>query len=205
MSGVTISCQTTKTTKNMKAIEFIPQKFHDVKLGYYETSKNECSPGYPLNASDFLWSEIAINVPDRIICNVLDSTFAPIIPICGAYIISQKRGLKYAHLSDKVLHIKIDNTWHSSVIVDPDLQYEHPALPPNYEEEEIKRQQRIKEVQKYSDEEIDKKGGQGFGGFFNVNLLDYIKFPLESGVYEIFMSTCGLESNRVKVEIVFNE
>jgi hypothetical protein len=189
----------------MDTIKFIPKEFNNVKLGFYETSKNPCSPGYPLNASDFLWNEIVINVPEKIICNVSDSAFVPVIPICGAYIIGEKRSYKYVDLWANVLHIKSegDNVWYTGEIIEPNLEYEYPEPYPGEEEDKRRTEEEVKKAQKYSDEEIDKKEGQGAGGFFNVNLLDYIKLPFKTGIYEIFMSTCGLESNRVKVEIVF--
>ena len=189
----------------MKNIEFIPQEFNDVKLGYYETIKNPCSPGYPQNASDFLWNAIAINVPEKIICYVNDSTFLPVIPVCIAYVIGEKRGLKYAHLSTPVIHArKIDEEiGYSGEMIKPNSFT--PALPPNYRKDEKERQQRIKKAQKYSEEEIDKKEGQGSGGFKNENLMDYVKMSFVQGIYEIYLSFCGLESNRVKVEIIFKD
>ena len=203
----------TDKTINMNSIEFIPKEFHDVKLGFNETSKNPCSPNYPLYASDFLRNAITINVPEKIICNISDSAFFPIIPVCVAYVIGEKRGLKYAHLSTPVIHIRKtgEETGFSGEVVEPPYQtlddgtivYKSPDLPPDYYEEEEKRQQRIKEAQKYSDEEIDEKEGQGIGGFLNVNLMEYVDMPFEPGKYEIYLSFSGLESNRVFVEIIF--
>jgi len=202
MQVAIISCQT-KTTTSMNNIEFIPKEFHEVKLGYYETEDNVCTPP---NA-DFLWNEIVINVPSKIICYVSDSTFMPIIPICGAYIIGEKRAYKYMHLSAQMLHIrkKGDTIWHSGEIVEPNLEYEHPEPYPGEEEDKQRTNDEVKKAQSYSDEEIDKKEGQGSGGVFNVNLVDYVTFPFESGFFEIFLSFSGLESNRVILEIVIQK
>jgi hypothetical protein len=68
---------------------------------------------------------------------------------------------------------------------------------------EKERQQRIEEAQKYSNAELDE--GQASGNFFNLNLMDYVVMPFESGIYEIYLSFSGLESNRVKVEIVIRK
>jgi hypothetical protein len=192
-----------KKELDMRNIEFIPEEFHNVKLGFYETENNVFTPP---NA-DFLWNEIIIIAPEKIIIHSGSDTIRPIIPICGAYIIGQRRGLKYAHLSAKMLNIRKigEEIWYSGAIIDPNLQYEHPALPPNFEEEQARRQQRIKEAQNYTDEEINEKVGQGSGSNININLMEYVDFPFEPGVYEIYLSFSGLESNRVKVEIIFKE
>jgi hypothetical protein len=203
MQGATISCQTIKTITNMSSIEFIPKEFNDVKLGYYETGDNVCTP----SNADVLWNKIVINVPNKIICYISDSTFMPIIPICGAYIIGEKRSYKYHHLWANMLHIrkKGDNMWYSGEIVAPNLEYEHPKPYPGEEEAKKKTVAEVEKAQNYSDEEVDRREGQGAGGVFNINLVDYVEFPFETGTYEIFMSTCGLESNKATIEIIFKE
>ena len=201
MQGATISCQTVKKTKNMKNIEFIPQEFNIVKLGFYETSETvsflQFSEGIPMNT-------ITISTPQKIICNTNDKYFVPVIPVCAVYIVSLKRGLKYSYLSAKMLHIRniYEETIYSGEIVDKNMEYEHPIYPPNYEEEEKERLARVEEAQKYSDEELDMPG-LFEGNFINVNLMDYMDIPFQTGVYEIYLSFSGLESNRVEVEIVF--
>lgn len=39
------------------------------------------------------------------------------------------------------------------------------------------------------------------GGYFNQNLLDYVEFPLEKGVYEVTVRLRGMESNSVRIEL----
>jgi hypothetical protein len=68
-----VFCQAANNDSKMNTIKFIPKEFHDVKLGYNQTRLNPASPGYPLRASLFLWNEIAINAPRKII--VTDSAF----------------------------------------------------------------------------------------------------------------------------------
>jgi len=198
---LTISCTTKKTT-NMSGIEFIPKEFNDVKLGYYERDKNPRSPGYPRNASDFLWNKIVINAPKKIICTNSNDTLVPVIPICGAYIITWRREMKHYDLVN-MFHIRKinDENWLAGKIEDKDLQYEFPLLPPNYEEDQREIEKWRIEAQNYSDEELEE--GQAGGGFFNLNLMEYINMPFEPGIYEIYVSNSGLESNRVKVEILF--
>ena len=186
------------TTENMKNIEFIPKEFHDVELDLYDHKEYPCTPGYP--EVFFESNIILINIPKKIIyksCNV-----PPIIPLCAIFAISQKRALKYNHLSTEVIYIKrVDQKIiYSGEIVDPNLKYEHPIYPPNYYEEEEKREKLIKEAQTYSDEELDE--GLIIGNAMNINLLEYVDIPLSSGKYEIYLSCCGLESNRAFVEIV---
>ena len=194
-----------KKYQNMQNIEFIPKEFNDVKLGLYETYKNPCSPGYPRDITDILWNKIVINAPQKIICTINDDTFIPVIPICGAHIVTDRRGFKYHDLGASIFHIrKIGNeNWFTGVIIDKDLEYEFPALPPDYEEEQREWERNIAEAKKYTDEELEE--GQASGGFLNVNLMEYVKMPFEQGIYEIYLSFSGLESNHVKVEIIFKE
>ena len=198
----TAFCQTSKNISKMQTIQFIPEEFHDVKLGHYESSANNCTPHYPYFEFQLL-NEIAINAPEKIIFNFSNGDIIPVIPICGAYIITLRRGAKYAHLSTQMIHIrKIDEgTVYSGGIIDKNLEYEHPALPPDHLQQQEERARRIEEAQKYSDKELDE--GQASGSAMNINLLEYVDMPLTPGSYEIWLSFNGLESNRVIVEIVF--
>ena len=199
------SCGQTTNKNDMKTIEFIPKKFNDVKLGLYETYKNPCSPGYPRDITDRLWNKIVINAPRKIIYTINNEmdTLIPIIPVCGAHIVTDRRGLKYNDLGASIFHIRKinDENWFTGRIIDKDLQYEFPALPPDYEEEQRELEREIAEAQKYADEELEE--GQASGGFLNVNLMEYVDMPFEPGKYEIYLSFSGLESNRVFVEIIF--
>ena len=197
--------QTINNIHEMNTIQFIPQEFENIKLGYYESAENACTPAYKSKPVEFMINKILINAPQKIIYYPSDSNFKPIVPICGVYMITSRRGLKYAHLSAQMLHIrKVGySDWHSGEIVAPNLQYEHPALPPNFYEDQKETEQEIKEAQKYSDEELNQ--GQASGSAININLMEYVNVELSSGLYEIYLSFNGLESNRVIVEIIFKE
>ena len=188
----------------MKPIEFIPKEFNDVKLGYYERFRNPCSPGYPHDITDFLWNKIVINAPRKIICRIGGDTLIPVIPVCGAHIVTWRREMKYYDLANMFYIKKINaENWFTGEIVDKSENPGIPALPPNYQEEQRELEKERIEAQSYSEEELEE--GQASGGFLNVNLMDYVEIPFEPGVYEIYLSFSGLESNRVKVEIVFEE
>lgn len=195
-----ISCQTNKNT-TMKPIQYIPEIFHDIKLGYYESGINSCTPYYPNDPCFILLNEIAINAPQKIICNIKDSGFIPIIPICGFYVITLRRCAKYNDLAADIIHIrkKDEDIWYTGEMKE-NTENEYPILPPGYEEAEIERQKEIEEAQKYNLDDLNE--GQASSRAININLLEYINMPFLPGNYEIYMSSCGLESNHVEVEIV---
>ena len=199
----TNNTELTNKTINMNTIEFIPKEFNDIQLGYNEDSETLCSQGYPNGLLQLNRNTIVVNAPQKIICNVSDSTFVPIIPICIAFKITERRELKYTHLSAKMAYIKKVNegTEFFGEVYNKNMDNEYPA-PLSYPEEVQKeRIRKTKEVQTLSDEELE--DGQASGGFLNVNLMEYVDMPFEQGKYEIYLSFSGLESNRVKVEIVF--
>jgi len=199
-----VSCQTIKSTNNMQSIQYIPKEFHDVKLDYYESSENECTPEYKSKPIEFLWNKILINIPQKITYNIKDYDFKPVIPICGVYTITSRRGLKYAHLSARKFYIrKVGNeNWYSGEIVNPASLSEDPIIyPPNYYKQIEEGKRKVEEAQKYSDEELNE--GQASGSGINVDLMEYVNIPLESGTYEIYLAFSGLESNHAFVEIVF--
>jgi hypothetical protein len=200
-----VSCQTKKNITKMDTIEFIPQEFHSVELGLYKSGENICTPYYPDFSSKIPINQLVINIPQKIICHSDSNTL--VIPLCGAYVITERRGLKYAHLSTPIIHVRKvgEETWYSGELVDPNLRNEYPDLPPNYYEEEAKRQQRIKEAQKYTDAELDENVGQSHGSAININIVDFVNISFEEGAYEVYLSKSGLESNRVKVEIVYGK
>ena len=92
------------------------------------------------------------------------------------------------------------STWHSGEIIP--LEEGVIALPLNYEKWEKERLERIKQAQQYSDDELD-DDRYSSGSAINVDLMKSVDIQLESGVYEIYLSFCGLESNRARVEIIF--
>lgn len=186
---------------NMSSTKFFPKSFHDVKLGYHETEMNECSPGYPEEL--FSTNKIAINVPRKIIFHL--DNLQPIIPVCVLYVVSVKRGLKYDGLSKKFIFMAntkdTTNEYTAEVYDnDPNLQHEHPEPDPFAEELENERRKKIIEAQRYSDDELEES--TDWGRYMNINLLDYINLPIESGKYEVWMSFYGLESNHCFVEII---
>jgi hypothetical protein len=198
--GLETSCQTIKTTTEMSTIEFFPREFQHVVLGHYESGENIFTPNYP----DYhlkMRNQIAINMPQKVICS--DSNFL-VIPLCGAHVITGRRGLKYAHLSTPVIHVRKigEETEYLGDMIDTNLEFEYPDFPPNYAEEEEKRQQEIAEAQNYSDNELD-EGKEAYGSAINVNIVDYLNMSFQQGIYEIYLSMYGLESNRVRVEINF--
>ena len=182
-------------------VEFIPKKFNKVELGFNQSEENACTPQFPKSLT--AKSQIMINMPKKIICKDLDSL---IIPLCGMSEISQRRGLKYANSPDNVIHLRKigEETWYQGKIVN--LKPRSPLKPPYNQEKEERRQQRIVEAQKYSDEELDEQDGIYIGEVINVDIVPYFnEISFQEGVYEIYLVTSGLESNRVKVEIVLKK
>ena len=180
----------------MRPIQYIPDEFHDVELSYYNGKEYPCTPSYP---NFDLMNEIAINSPSKIICHPKDSGFIPTIPLRGFYMITLRRCAKYYDLAADIIHIrkKDEDIWYTGEMKE---YTENPILPPGHEEAEIERQKEIEKAQKYNLEDLNE--GQASGGAFNINLLKYINMPFLPGNYEIYMSSCGLESNHVEVEIV---
>ncbi len=186
---------------NDHSLQFVPKEFQDVKLGLYETLPNNCTPvfseGYtPINS-------IRINTPEKIIFKLKDKNNIPVIPICVVYDISLRRGLKYNHLSAKIIHIRkvIDEKEYIVEIRDKDLKYEYPILPPNSEEDDKELEKEIEDAKKYNKNELNE--GLSGGGYMNLNLFNYVDIPFQPGKYEIYLSFSGLESNHEIVEIVF--
>jgi len=184
-------------------IEYNPKEFHEVKLGYFEQGENSCTPYYPDTWA--VKNQVAINSPKTI--TYIDEDNCTTIPLCGIYMIPERRGLKYAHLSTPIIHVKKENeeTWQTGEIIDPKKKSNFSTERPESEEEEAKRQQAIKDAQKYSDDQLYPKEGSSSGSTFNVNLVEYINMLFEAGIYELYVSMFGLESNRVKVEIIIKE
>lgn len=206
--AVTISCGGLQNTKvdndkqpeQMKNIQFIPKEFNEIKFGHYETKENICSPTF-LNGTTTL-NAITINTPEKIVCKLHSDNFTPVIPICAAYMVSLRRIFKYNKLSARMLYIKKldEETVYSGEIVDKNMKYEYPEPDPRQREREKEKEQKVKEAQKYNDDQLDE--GQTVGGYMNINLMEYIDIPFKAGKYEIYLSFCGLESNHTIVEIV---
>src|SRR5690554_3339537 len=213
MLAASSSCQTLKQDSVMPlpAIRFIPESFNDLEFGNFHDGRNPCSPMYPKKATSYLLNELLINVPEKVI---LPSTvpldhIKPIIPVCIASVFTARRGYKYAHLSDEFFYIrKVDSDeWHKGRVYyvfwdEGEIPGPGPT-PEQMEKEEKELQAKIAEAQQYSDDDLNV--GSFSGEYLNLNLMQYVDMPFEPGVYEIYYSVLGLESNRVQVEIVFEE
>lgn len=204
LSTILFFCGSNVVMSQMRKVSYIPTEFHNIELqlGLIGSISNECRPYYGDFSMYCHSSKVLINVPQKIICNSSDSL---IIPLCGAYSITNRRGLKYANTTTTVYIRQIgDTTWYSGKIYDASSYDPFPIVyPPNYFKQEKKRQQKIKKAQKYSEEELEQDDSAS-GGSFDVNVLDYIEMPFTPGTYEVYLSMSGLESNREQVEIVFS-
>ena len=195
----------------LSAIRFIPECFNELELGNFHNGRNPCSPMYPEEAIWHLMNEILINVPEKIILStsVPIEHIRPVIPVCIARVATIRRGYKYANLSDEVFNIRkadSDEWYQGKVYYEEWDEGEIPGPSPTPEQlakEKKELQAKIAEAQQYSDDELNV--GSGSGSYRNLNLMQYVDMPFEPGVYEIYYSVLGLESNRVKVEIVFEE
>jgi len=205
---VLIQCGSSRAQSNMQAIQFIPKAFHDVKLGFDENTIHALTPHYP-ETDDVIINEIVINSPKKIIVDIKKDNYELIIPLCGYVDITRRRGLKFADYDEVLgeyaacnaifIHIKKtdEEEWFSGKVIDDD---ENVFLDDDERDAE-ERQERIKEAQKYTLEELD----SGSAGPFNINALKYVNIPLISGFYEVYVSLSGLESNHMQVEIVFEK
>lgn len=184
-------------------IEYIPKEFHNVKLGFYESEENVCTPHFSDSLSKNR-SQIVINVPQKVICNKEDSL---VIPLCCVYLFSERRVVKYANSSITIIYIKKmgEDIVYQGTVIDLNAKNKHPYRPPNYKEQEERRQQEIKAAQKYSDDELDEEDGFYLGENINVDIVKYVKTSFETGIYEVYVAKSGMESNHVKVEILIKE
>jgi hypothetical protein len=206
------ACVGSKAQTNMQAIQFIPKEFHDVKLGYYEHTLHALIPYYP-ETDDVMWNEIAINAPRKIIFKLKNDDFTPILPLCGYFVITKGRFLKFADYDEElgkyapyntmVIHMKkvSEEDWFSGKIVD---DYDGDFVEdPDAEKDEEKRLKEIMEAQTRTLEDLE--DGSAGADAININVLKYVHIPLTSGVYEVYLSLSGLESNHMQVEIVIEK
>jgi|SRR5690554_39894 len=213
MLSASTSCQTLKrdTVMSIPTTRFIPETFNDLELGHFHDGRNPCSPLYPKKATRYLLNEILINVPEKVILPIsaYGECITPIIPVSTAAVYTALRGAKYAHLSEEVFYIRkadSDEWFIGKVLYEEWDEGEIPGPSPSPEELEKKREIREKEIaeaQQFLDDELNE--GSASGEYRNLNLMQYVDMPFEPGVYEIYYSALGLESNRVQVEIVFEE
>ncbi|GAO31716.1 hypothetical protein [Geofilum rubicundum] len=210
MLAASVSCQTLKQDSVMPTttIRFIPETFNDLKVGAFHGGRNPCSPMSPEKATSYLMNETLINVPEKIILpsSVPLESIKPIIPVCVASVFTARRGAKYAHLSEGVFHIRKTDSehWFKGIIYEELWdEGEMPGPAPDEEVVEKRRKEREKQIakaQQYTDDELNE--GNFSGEYRNLNLMQYVDMPFEPGVYELYYSALGIESNRVQVEIV---
>lgn len=191
--------------KYMYKIEFIPKEFGNIVCGNTTCEPNLCSP----KLGKIPVSEIKINAPDQMICFIdkeekktsEKKSVKPYLPVCLNEIISEKRAYKYYKQSDKTIYIRKigSERWFIGVVQEEIIENSIPQ--PDWEEEEAIYQKEIRKAQSYSDSELDEDFG--FGGCMNLDVLQYVDFTFEAGKYEIYISTFGLESNRVVVEVIY--
>lgn len=198
---VLIQGSSCRAQNNMQSIQFIPKAFHDVKLGFDEHTIHALTPHYP-EPHDVMWNEIAINSPKRIIFSPKTVDFAPIIPVCAYSVITSRRGLKFIDQIALLIHIKKtdEDEWFTGEIVEEE---DENIVLDDDERDAEERQERIKEAQKYTLEELE--DSQAACLAININALEYVNIPLTSGFYDIYLSKSGLESNRMQEEIVFEK
>jgi hypothetical protein len=181
----------------MENVVFIPEGFESVEFGYGERAENLCSPFY---GEDIAVNTLFINAPEKIILKNPDSVKC-VLPVCIRYSISLRRSLKYADSSHNILSIRRlpDGESYSGWVYANDSEGEH-NFPDDYDKEMwAQSRKEIAEAQNYSDEELGE--GSYSEGYMNVDVPEYVDFPITSGSYEIFFSMSGLESNRSIVEI----
>ena len=205
-----IAADKTEGGGKMKGVAFIPDVYNSLDFSGDVSTENKCTEHYDWISTPRV-NTIDINTPEKIIFDTSAQGFEPVIPVCGAYLISANWGLKYHNLPVKVLYIRRadEDKWYSGRIDRALRAYkkfginQHPA--PSPLEKDKAYQKKLKrereKAQSYTDEEL--KSGQANGSAFTENLLDYVEIPLTSGIYEIYMSSLGIESNKVKVEIIF--
>lgn len=190
-----------QTLDPLRNIRLVPEAFMKVELSD-NTDEHPCSPGYPDRLREL--NVIGINTPDSIFYNATKEK-NPVIPVCMGGMISRRRTMKYYDLRPKIVNVRrlSDGEVFSGEIVPLESPWVsvHPARNPYWEHEQKRIQREVREAQKYSDDELDE--GQAGGCYLNFNAMDFIKdMPFQPGRYEVWISFCGLESNRRIVEIV---
>ena len=190
----------------MYKIQFLPKGFNDIKgLSIYEP--NDCTP--ELDVYNTKCSVLKISAPQTMTCffkklkQTEDVKVDPYLPICFNFLISGKRIYKYENKKEIALFIRKKSTtkWYSGTVEDKD-----PSSLIFVDEagnEDIEFQKKVKEAQNYSDDELEDGSISGYA--MNLNVIEYVDFPLEEGTYEIYLAQYNLESNHVFVDIVFED
>lgn len=186
--------------KNMQHLKFIPEEFNNIEVGFSKTAMTFCSPGYPNR--DIPLNTLLINAPEKILYTMQSRDTAVVIPICIADNISLRRLHKY-HKDDLIFHIKMINQEkvYSGKIYDEEDAGDRIPIPSHLHKKMIEdRDLNNKEAQKYNDDELDE--GVSYPSFMNLNVLNYVKIPFQSGQYEIWYTFRGLESNHCYFDII---
>lgn len=160
-------------------MELIPDAFLKVPINTYD--KNPCSPADP-GAN---WRGIHILAPRQVLVDREESgadILQGAIPICGYYLLNYSMETDQEPLKLVAVN-KINARLYSGYMLEEDPSPEEPDP---------------------DDEPTDPALYQGMasGGYFNPNLLTYVKLPRGAAVYEIYVEYKGLRSNSVQLEIV---
>jgi hypothetical protein len=192
------ACVGSKAQTNMQAIQFIPKEFSDVESMFDTNERHSLTPFAPDFFCDM--NIIRINAPQKIIVTAVDFSSKLIIPLCGFCSVSYKRIAKYWDQKGYLIHIKKvgEEEWFSGKIwkTRPNNEVIDPR-------DEVERKIKIEKAKNYTDDELD-EGGAAVKSF-NVDVLKFVQFVPESGIYEIYVSTVGLESNHMQIEIAIEK
>lgn len=185
---------------------YSPREFSEIELGPDKDGRNKMTPVVDLHLRK---PQLNINIPDKIrfidvdtCVHIIDSSFS--LPVCGESLVTRKRLCYFGEQLNPTLHISIvdDEKWYRSEydekpILD-DLIIDHE------EEDMLEFKNEMIEAKKSGIDEIDIWEGTLNSTGFNLNLFEVIKnMPIKSGLYEVYVTQYGLESNHEKVELIF--
>lgn len=149
---------------------------YDFSIDAGDNSPNKYTPDI---SYDFIG--IKINAPEIINLSALtDDNVSALIPICGAYqfnlAFTIKLGSPQQHMSVVVINNN-DKSYNGSM-QDPDTALENTQVV-----------------------EIDMSNAESqlIGGYFNINVLDYVKIPIVSGEVSVYIFLGEHKSNVVKI------
>jgi len=164
-------------------MEFKPKKFSKVPINFNDL--NVCSPSATGKGPS--WEGIEINVPEQIL--VPKGSAKPIIPVCGYYCIETIKLMTLQPFKIIIIYHKTNTTF-SGLLIDNDPS---PEAPDPFEDE--------------SDEiDIEEIKGMYNCGYFNPNILDYVRTPpLQSGEYEVFIERGNIKSNSERLQLIIQK
>jgi len=162
-----------KSEKNHKPMKTIPSNFESVPLG--NKSESTCSP--KIESWDF--RGIILNSPKKI--RISDEF---ILPLCGTHQLSELFINKFKKYDHEIVIVVTDTSTYKS--------YSGKLSKPGFKSEDY-----AKAIG--SDEELERNT---VGGWFNIDVFDYVKsLPEKEGKYIIYATIGDLKSNVVEVEI----